>query len=389
MDLPRRCEEQIGESWEASAGAASYQRVMDSYEILGITPAYQGDLRALRNLLVKRYFEAGETPDEERMKAINLAYELLSDPARRAATASQPLSIATSALPVARAGEPYRARLAVVGGAAPTTWEAVLPAGLGLDASGTIEGRPERTGSFPITLRVADRDGRTAERVLVVHVEPAPLRVITQALPNATIGVPYEAELRVEGGVAPLRWSGEPPTGLRLGDGVLFGTPLGPSAVLSVDVRVRDAARRTVSASHRLVVRPAAAAGDATEWTPERLADEQHAQAVTAHEADIDVVATRARIALLGARLARRRRDRAAIAAAILAATTAGALLSWLIGVFAIALAGAALVYAIGPALLAPARRAEIERLRALLGCGRADCPRCHRESAHTRPSAS
>jgi hypothetical protein len=224
---------------------------------------------------------------------------------------------------------------------------------------------------------------------LVLHVEPAPLRVITQALPNATIGVPYEAELRVEGGVAPLRWSGEPPAGLRLGDGLLFGTPLGPSAVRSVDVRVRDAARQTVSASHRLIVRPAAAAGDATEWTPERLADEQHVQAVAAHEADVDVAATRARIALLEARLARRRRDRAAIAATILAAATVGALLSLLIGVLAIALAGAALVYTIGPALLAPARRAEIERLRALLGCDRVDCPRCQRGSAYTRYSAS
>ena len=288
---------------------------MDPYEILGITPAYEGDLRALRNLLVKRYFEAGETPDEERMKAINLAYELLSDPARRrAASAPAPLSIATSALPVARAGEPYRAQLAAVGGAAPYVWEAVLPAGLALDASGAIGGRVERTGSFPFTLTVADQDGRTAERVFVLHVEPAPLRVVAEALPNATIGVPYEAELRVEGGVAPLRWSGEPPAGLQLGDGLLFGTPLGPSAVLSLDLRVRDSARQTVSASFRLVVRPAAAAGDATEWTPERLADEQHAQAVAAHEADVDVAATRARIAVLERRLARRpldaRRDR-------------------------------------------------------------------------------
>ena len=53
--------------------------MVDAYEILGITPAYEGDLRAVRNLLVKRYFEAGETPDEERMKAINLAYERLRD----------------------------------------------------------------------------------------------------------------------------------------------------------------------------------------------------------------------------------------------------------------------------------------------------------------------
>ena len=179
-------------------------------------PGVQGDLRELRNLLVKRYFEAGETPDEERMKAINLAYELLSDPARHGvASAPGPFSIATSALPAARAGEPYGAQLAAVGGVGPYAWEAVLPAGLWLESSGAIDGRVERTGCFPLTLTVADRDGRTAQRVFVLHVESAPLRVLTDALPNATIGEPYEAELRVEGGVAPLHWSGEPPAGLR------------------------------------------------------------------------------------------------------------------------------------------------------------------------------
>ena len=125
--------------------------MVDAYEILGITPAYEGDLRALRNLLVKRYFEAGETPDEERMKAINLAYELLSDPARRrAASAPEPLSIATSALPAARAGEPYWAQLAAVGGAAPYAWEAVLPAGLTLDASGAIGRAGRADGQLPV-----------------------------------------------------------------------------------------------------------------------------------------------------------------------------------------------------------------------------------------------
>src|SRR3954465_5207283 len=202
---------------------------MDPYEILGITPAYTGDLRALRNLLVKRHFEAGEIPDEERMKAINVAYELLTGPARRRpATAAGPLWVATRALPAARAGESYRAPLAVLGGAAPYAWAAALPAGLTLDTYGTIEGGGGRAGSFPFTLTVEDRDGRTAERVVVLHVEPAPLRVLSDALPNATIGEPYEAELRVEGGVAPLRWSGELPAGLQLGAGLLFGTPLGP-----------------------------------------------------------------------------------------------------------------------------------------------------------------
>ena len=333
---------------------------MDPYETLGISPAYTGDLRTARNLLVKRYFEAGETPDEERMKAINVAYEMLR---QRAPAPSGPLVITTSALAPARAGEPYRARLELTGGAAPYVWDVRLPDGLALDASGTIAGRVERTGSFPLTLAVTDQDGRRAERVLVLHVAPAPLRLVAATLPNATIGVPFEAELHVEGGVAPLHWAGEPPAGLRLGDGVLYGTPLGPSAALSVDVRVRDSARQTASASFSLVMRPATAAADATRWTPERLADEQHALAVAAHEAGVDVAATRTRIAVLERRLARRPPDRAGIAAAILAAAAGALLLALLIGAVAIALAGAALLYAIGPALLGPARRAELDRL--------------------------
>ena len=100
---------------------------MDPYEILGITPAYDGDLRALRNRLVKRYFEAGETPDEECMKAINRAYELLSDRAREPAG---PLSIAPGALAPAHAGRPYHAQPQAIGGARPYRWEATLPPGL-------------------------------------------------------------------------------------------------------------------------------------------------------------------------------------------------------------------------------------------------------------------
>ena len=376
--------------WQVSPDARVASRAMNPYEILGITPAYEGDLRVLRNRLVKRYFEAGETPDEERMKAINRAYELLRDPAHRL-PASTPgaLSIATSALPTARAGEPYRAQPAAVGGAAPYAWEAVLPAGLALESCGAISGRVERTGSFPFTLKVADRDGRTAERVFVLDVEPAPLRVVAEALPNATIGVPYEVELRVEGGVAPLRWSGEPPVGLKLGDGLLFGTPLGPSAALSLDLHVRDAARQTASVSLPLIVRPAAAAGDATEWTAERLADKAHAQAVAAHEADVDVAATRTRIAALERRLARRPLERAEIASAILVAAAAAALVSLVVGVVAVALAATALMYAIGPALLGPARQARLERLESLLGCSSAGCARCRAELIGRRPAPS
>ena len=97
--------------------------------------------------MVKRYFEAGETPDEERMKAVNPAYELLRDPARRRAASAYRLSVVTSALPVARAGEPYQVQVAATGGVGPYTWDGVLPPGLALEVAGTIAGRVERTGA--------------------------------------------------------------------------------------------------------------------------------------------------------------------------------------------------------------------------------------------------
>jgi hypothetical protein len=81
------------------------------------------------------------------------------------------------------------------------------------------------------------------------------------------------------------------------------------------------------------------AAATRLEWIPERLADEQHAQAVAAHRPISrwrDERGSRGWKAPLGCP------DRAGIAAAILAATTVKALLSLLIGVFAIAPAGAA-----------------------------------------------
>ncbi|MBE2318581.1 J domain-containing protein [Solirubrobacter sp. CPCC 204708] len=52
---------------------------MDPYEALGIDPSFDGDLRVVRNRLVKQYSEVGATPDEERMKAVNLAYAALRD----------------------------------------------------------------------------------------------------------------------------------------------------------------------------------------------------------------------------------------------------------------------------------------------------------------------
>ena len=255
---------------------------MDPYETLGITPAYEGDLKALRNRLVKRYFEAGEAPDEERMKAINVAYELLSGPARRGRGRPAHDRDAHAARPRGRGsptGRGWRRRrggpVRLGGGAAPP--------GSGWMARARSPGGSSGRARCRSRSRVTDRDGRMAERSLVVHVEPAPLRLVTEALPNATIGVPTRRSSRSRVVSRRCAGRGSHRPACSSGDGLLFGTPLGPSAAPPVEVRVRDAARQTASVSLPLVVRPAAAAGDATEWTPERLAEEHHAQAVAAH----------------------------------------------------------------------------------------------------------
>ncbi len=72
-----------------------------------------------------------------------------------------PLKVATTTLPGAVKGQFYKTTLSATGGVAPYSWTATapLPAGLTLAAnSGVISGIPTATGSFPISVAVADSD---------------------------------------------------------------------------------------------------------------------------------------------------------------------------------------------------------------------------------------
>ena len=63
-------------------------------------------------------------------------------------------------------GVPLTFRPAVGGGIAPHAWALVagtLPAGMSLDtATGALTGTPQAAGAFPLSLKVSDRDGRSA-----------------------------------------------------------------------------------------------------------------------------------------------------------------------------------------------------------------------------------
>jgi hypothetical protein len=91
-------------------------------------------------------------------------------------TFDSPLTARREALPTARVGRGYAARLRVTGGQAPYVWRAVsgpLPAGLHLRPDGRIDGTPRRPGTTTVTFRVADANAAAVLTTALIRVAPA------------------------------------------------------------------------------------------------------------------------------------------------------------------------------------------------------------------------
>jgi hypothetical protein len=83
------------------------------------------------------------------------------------------LAITTKALPAARVGRAYKARLTATGGSRPIVWTVkagALPAGLRLTRDGWLRGTPKAAGRPAATFRATDSARRTAARRFVVAV---------------------------------------------------------------------------------------------------------------------------------------------------------------------------------------------------------------------------
>jgi hypothetical protein len=88
--------------------------------------------------------------------------------------ASKPVQVATTALPTARIGRSYAARLGTAQGLAPFRWSLLerAPAGLHLEADGRIMGRPRaRPGTYVLNVRVTDSAGSFATRRLTLRIK--------------------------------------------------------------------------------------------------------------------------------------------------------------------------------------------------------------------------
>ena len=102
-----------------------------------------------------------------------LIHRTLDDLGLVAAPPAATLAITTRALPAARVGRAYRARLIATGGRRPIVWTVTagaLPAGLHLTRDGWLRGTPKAVGRPAATLLATDSARRTAARRFVLAV---------------------------------------------------------------------------------------------------------------------------------------------------------------------------------------------------------------------------
>jgi glucose/arabinose dehydrogenase len=143
------------------------------------------------------------------------------------------ISVQTTQLPQGQVGEAYTTTLRASGGKRPYTWSisaGSLPNGLTLDPdTGIISGVPTTYGLSTFTILVEDSNLESATQVLTMTINPPPLAIQTESLPDGPVNQSYSQNLQANGGKPPYTWritSGGLPPGLSLTpDGTITGTP--------------------------------------------------------------------------------------------------------------------------------------------------------------------
>ena len=183
----------------------------------------------------------------------------------------------TSPLPAAVAGTPYSLVLTAIGGTQPYRWSigGDVPDGLRLAAeTGTVSGTPQTRGTYSFTAQVTDNTGATANKVLTLTVNPAPLTITTEApLFDGTVGSFYSQAFFASGGIPPYRWaliSGQPPTGVTFNatTAAMSGTPTA-QGTFPFNIQVTDSTGKAVTKSFSITV----ALPRLSITTPSQLAD--------------------------------------------------------------------------------------------------------------------
>jgi uncharacterized protein YhjY with autotransporter beta-barrel domain len=186
--------------------------------------------------------------------------------------------------------------LSAAGGTAPYAFaitSGALPAGLSLNASGSLGGTPTVSGTFNFTITATDSSTGTGapfagSRAYTLVVDAVTITLSPASVPDATVGSAYAPiTLTASGGSAPYGFAvtaGALPTGVSLAsDGTLSGTPTS-AGTFNFTVTATEAFGSTGSQSYSLTV--AAVVPDAPGITGASAGDGQAQVTVSAPLAD-------------------------------------------------------------------------------------------------------
>ena len=173
-------------------------------------------------------------------------------------------SISTqSPLPTGIQGIVYSQAFSASGGAVPYKWSLSagdLPPGMGLNADGSIAGKPTAPGTYSFTVRVTDSQGEFAAATFSATVDSAsaaPIIKNPSPLVSGNIGTLYSMTFEADGGNAPYAWTAAQstlPPGLALdSSGKLNGNPTA-TGVFSFTVSVTDRVGVNIAKEYSLTI---------------------------------------------------------------------------------------------------------------------------------------
>lgn len=174
-------------------------------------------------------------------------------------TGLQQITITTTSLPSALAGQPYSQQLAASGGTPPYQWTGTnVPAGLTLSSGGVLAGTPTTGGTFQFSVQATDSGGTSGSGQISLTIQSPPVSIATvPPLFTGTVGTSYAQPFSATGGQKPYTWSipSGNTDGLTLDSvtGILSGNPQA-AGTFNFTIQVVDAAGNSATSSFSLVV---------------------------------------------------------------------------------------------------------------------------------------
>jgi hypothetical protein len=127
-----------------------------------------------------------------------------------------------SPLPNANQGIAYTQTFQATGGTPPYSFvlsTGTLPPGLSVTSGGVLSGTPTQSGQFTFVIGASDSANHTTTKEFGLRVNAPEPSIITEVLPEAGLGIPYNEPIEVQDGLAPFTWEvveGSLPPGLTL-----------------------------------------------------------------------------------------------------------------------------------------------------------------------------